>query len=419
MDSVYERILTSDPILKDILEENLEYNTDLIEKEGILLSKEHKYSLVFPTNINFKVDYDLPILLQNFLQDMFKIPTFNNMIMFENISTETDESFRIILSKIPFEIITAEHKNFFDFIIEKSIDFYDEYVYKNIAGFYINVDFKSIENSEILTLYQYITPFKINKNQEIEILKKNEFLKYNVFYMLEKSLKPITFKMIFLQGKNITTESNFIDSLIEKFKLNYKKEEIIERIENNNILIKNQDREKSFDSFFSTFNYKNKNEQNNYLCKINFHLYITLDLDEQKNYMKNIFNEILNLLEKTIMDTVFEFNNNTLPIHKAILVNEDIFMESIKIKKNFDQTYNYYQINQKYNNIFRYISKKNNIEFGSELLCIKKNIELSEKKCFEEIKKFKIKINHIIDKVFDNEYKNFYDKKNIIFKNNN
>lgn len=416
MTSVYKKILLNDPNLKNVLDNKVKFNTDLHEKEKILLSNEHKYSLVSPMTINFKVDYDLPVLLQNFLQDTFKIPTFNNMIMLENISTETDESFRIILSKIPFELIVSEYENYFDFIIEKNTEYYLEYDYKNISGFYINVDMKNINTTEILTLYQYITPFKINKNQEIEILKKNEFLKYNAFYILEKTSKPINFKMIFLQGKNINTENSFIEELIKKFNLTYTNEEILERIENNNILVNNQEREKSFDSYFSTFCCPDKNDIKKYICKINFNLYITLDFEKQKNYMKKIFNEILNILKKNISDTIFEFNNNNLPQNKGTIVNHDIFMETIKIKKNFNQLYNYYKINPKYNNIFNYICKKNNIEFGSDLLCIKKNTEFTNEKCFSEIEEFRNTINDIIDSSFKDVYKNFYDKKNELLK---
>lgn len=410
------KLLINDPNLKDILEEKKTFNTDLKEKKDILLSTEHKYSLTFPTNINFKVDYDLPLLVQNFLQDSFKIPSFNNMIMLKNETSETDESFRIILSKIPFEIIVAEDHDYFDFIIEKNIEFFTEYVYKNIAGFFLNVEIEPTENTEILTLYRYITPFKVNDNNEIEILKKNIFLKYNPFYILESNPKKIDFKMIFLQGKDISTDDEFIEDLIKKFNLNFTKEQILERIENNNILVKNQEREKNFDSYFSVYNYKDKNNKNNYLCKINFNLYTPLNFNKQKELMKKIFSQILTILKKNITETIFEFNNNTLPINKCILINEDIFMESIKIKKEYNQTYNYYQIKQKYNSLFRYICKKNNVDFGSDLLCIKKNKILNEKKCYEEIDNFKKTILEVIDKAFEHDYKDFYDNKNKLFK---
>lgn len=393
-----------DNLIEEInLHKSKKYLSTLDNDIKLLIENENKYNLIYNNCLSFLIKNNYTsILLQNFIQYNIKLPIFQNSVILENNSNDGNESFKILLSRIPFEIIVAEDDDFINYLLEQSLDIYNELVVNKICGFYLNVNINKIDVA--LTLYDYITPFIIDQDQ-IKILKKNDILKYWIFYINEKSSRSITFQMIFLTGNVNTVNNKIIQSLLETFDLkNETFESLKEKFDNNNILIKNQSREKNFTSYLTTLNY-----QENTLVKLNFNLYFTIDLDKQFKYHYGIISENLKNLRSLIKETIIEINEKR-ESYKYKIYNEEIYMQSIKIYKTYNPDFIYYKIFNKYNFLIYFICRCNNIPFGSDLLIINKNTILNESLCIQQIDVFE---NHILDtiKLFFNDIKPIFKQK--------
>lgn len=368
-----------------------------------LIENENKYNLIYNNCLSFLIKNNYTsILLQNFIQYNLKLPIFQNSVILENNSNDGNESFKILLSRIPFEIIIAEDDDFINYLLEQSLDIYNELVVNKICGFYLNVNINKIDVA--LTFYDYITPFIIEQDQ-VKILKKNNILKYWIFYISEKSSRSINFRMIFLTGNVNTVNNKIIQSILETFDLKDETfDSLKEKFDNNNILIKNQSREKNFTSYLTTLNY-----QENTIVKLNYNLYFTIDLEKQFKYHYGIISENLKTLRSLIKETIIEINEKRNS-YKYKIYNDEIYMQSIKIYKTYNPNLIYYKIFSKYNFLIYFICRCNNLPFGSDLLIIDKNTLLNESLCIEQIDAFE---NHILDiiKLFFDDIKPIFKQK--------
>lgn len=369
---------------------------------NLLLEDENKYNLIYNNTLSFLIKKNYTsILLQNFIQYNYKLPIFQNSVILENNSNDGNESFKTLLSRLPFELIVAEDDNFIEYLLEQSLDIYDELIINKICGFYLDVTINKLDVA--LTYYDYITPFIIEQDK-VKILKKNDILKYWIFYFIEKSSRATKFKMIFLTGNVNTINNKIIQSLIETFELNESFDNLKEQFDNNNILIKNQSREKNFTSYLTTLNHEEHT-----LVKLKYDLYFTIDLEKQYKYHYGIIAENLKTLKSLIKETILEINERKNS-YKYQLYNEEIYMQSIKIYKNYDPDKIYFKIFKKYNFLIYFICKCNNIPFGSDLLIINKNTIIQETLCMEQINIFETHILETITLFFKN-IKPLFEKK--------
>jgi hypothetical protein len=382
-----------DNLIEEInLHKDKKYLATIDEDIEILLDVENKYNLIYNNSLSFLIKHNYTaILLQNFIQYNLKLPIFQNSVILENNSNDSNESFKILLSRLPFELIVAEDDNFINYLLEQSLDVYDELVINKICGFYLNVTINKIDVA--LTFYDHIIPFIIEQDQ-VKILKKNDILKYWIFYFTEKSSRQTSFKMIFLTGNENSINNNIINSLIDVLDLDENFESLKEKFDNNNILIKNQNREKNFTSYITTLNYEDYS-----LVKLKFDLYFTINLDKQFHYHYHIIAEMLKLLKGIIKETIIEINEKK-DSYKYKICNDEIYMQSIKIFKNYRPDLTYFKIFKKYNFLISFICKCNNIPFGSNLLILNKNTILNESVCLDQINKFETNILDIITLFF-------------------
>lgn len=390
--------------------EDKEYIASIDDDTDLLLEIENRYNLTYINCLSFLIKNNYtPILLQNFLQHNYKIPIFQNSVILENNSNDSNESFKLVLSRLPFELIIAEVDNYSDYLIEQSSDIYEEMIINKVCGFYLDVLIN--KNDMALTLYDYITPFII-ENDKIKIIKKNDILKYWIFYKTEISSRNTIFKMIFISGNTSTVTNSIINSLIETLNLrNETFDSLKEKFENNNILINNQNREKFFTSYLTTLNF---NE--NSIVKLNYNLYFTLDIKKQHEYHVNIILENLKMLEALVSETIVEINERR-ESYKFRIYNDEIYMKTIKIFKRYNPDVIYFRIEKKYNFLFYFICRCNNIPFGSDLLMLKKNTILQESLCIQHLQTFEKKVISIINNFFKFNFKNTYVKKNNLLKN--
>lgn len=402
--SLIERLILEDQALERLFTKKVKYTSNIEDDYELLKEEVPKGYLTHQFQMNFLLnDNSSSILIQNFIQQYLKKPMFKNNIIIKNTTNDSEESAKILLQVLPYEIIVAEsNSSFFDYLIEISLDKYKEINYNKICGFYLNCVIKS--NSAIaLVLDNYITPFVI-ENDEVVILKKNKILKKWVYQLIEKDSKDNVLKGIFITGEPVHITKKLISSLKNKLELEESEEEIKEMFDNNSILIKDQKRESSDNSLLTSIIYEDKNKLNS-LNRIIFYYYFDVDLQKQKNYLLNAVEHSIKLLKISIEECVVSFNSKEQTNdHIFVDANDNVASNlSLFKKKSIQNKYNCYHISPNYNGLFKFICDNNDIEFGSNLLCIEKNSILSYEKCFNKLDEFYDTFSENINLFFDKD----------------
>ncbi|QKE44520.1 hypothetical protein Yalta_073 [Yalta virus] len=402
--SLIERLMLEDKALERLFKKKANYTSNIEDDYKLLKEEVPRGYLTHQFQMNFLLnDNSSSILIQNFIQQYLKKPMFKNNIIIKNTTNDSEESVKILLQVLPYEIITAESDlSFFDFLIEISLDKYKEINYNRLCGFYLNCVIKS--NSAIaLVLDNYITPFII-ENDEVIILKKNKLLKKWVYQLIEKDSKDNVLKGIFITGEPVHITKKLISSLKDKLHLSESEDEIKEMFDNNSILIRDQKRESSDNALLTSIIYEDKNKLNS-LNRIIFYYYFDIDLKKQKEYLLNVVEHSIKLLKISIEECVVSFNakeqtNDHIFVDANDNVNNNLTLFK---KKSIKNKYNCYHISPNYNGLFKFICDNNDIEFGSNLLCIEKNTVLSYEKCFDKLDMFYDTFLTNINSFFDND----------------
>lgn len=400
--NLIEQISIEDRALERLFKKKNNYTSNIIDDYDLLKQEVPKGYLTHQFQLNFLINNNSSsILIQNFIQQYLKRPMFKNNIIIKNTTNDSEESAKVLLQVLPYEIIVAESKEpFFDFLIEISLDKYQEIKYNRLCGFYLNCTIKS-NSAMALVLDNYITPFIII-NDEVIIVEKNKILKTWVYQLIEKDSKDNILQGIYITGEPIHITNKLIISLKEVLKLSNTEEEIKDMFNNNSILIRDQRRETSDNSLLTSIIYEHKNELNS-LNRLIFYYYFTIDKEKQKKYLIDVVNHSIKLLKISIEECVNSFNSKEQNNDHIFIEANDIVSNSLSLfkKKQISQKYNCYKIAPNYNGLFKFICDNNNIEFGSNLLCIKKNSVLSSDVCFEKLDEFYNIFFENINKFFD------------------
>jgi len=382
----------------------LNYTSNIEDDFELLKSEIPKGYLIHFIQLNFIIENNnAGILIQNFVQQYLERPMFKNNIIIENTTNDSVESYKICLQLLPYEIIVAESKiPFFNFLIENSLDKYNEVNYNQICGFYINCHIKS-NMSLALALDNYLTPFII-VNDEVVILEKNPILKKWIYQYIERDSKNNVFRGIYISGDETCINKKIITSLKNVLGLKEDEDELTELFNNNNILIRNQKRETSDISLLTTLIYPDKNVLNS-LNRVIFSYYFTIDKNKQKNRLLNIVEHSIKLLKIYIEECVTAFNSKeTTHNHIFTDVNKEVSKTLSQLKKKqIDKKYTCYNISPRYNVLFKFICENNDIEFGSNSLCVDKNVVLDYKNCFEKLDEFYEIFSKNLDTFFENQ----------------
>lgn len=402
-----KRLKQDDLSIERLFDSGKKYTSNIEDDFKLLKQEIPKGYLCHQIVLNFLLpDNDSSILVQKFIQQYLKKPIFQNNIVIKNTTNDSEESVKVILQNIPYEIIVAESNiPFFDFLIEISLDKYSEIKYNKIAGFYLNCVIKS--NSALaLSLDNYATPF-IVINDEVILIKKNHILKKWIYQYIEKDSKSNVLRAIYITGNVSHINQKLISSLKEVLKLEETEEELKEMFDNNNILIRDQKRETSDNSLLTNIVFEEDGKYNS-LNRIIFYYYFTIDKNKQKEYLLNVIEHSIKFLKIYIEECVNAFNSKETT-HEHIFkdVNQEVSRNlSLLKKKPMNNEYSCFNISPNYNGLFRFICKNNNIDFGSQLLCVKKNAILTSDKCFEKLDEFYKVFSNNVNTFFDNELEN-------------
>lgn len=402
---VIDRLVLEDRSLERLFKKKNKYTSNIDDDYELLKQEIPKGYLAHQIQLSFLIDQNTSsILIQNFIQQYLKKPIFKNNIIIKNTTNDSEESAKILLQVLPYEIIVAESDiPFFDFLIELSLDKYREVMYNRLAGFYLNCKIKS-NSAMALVLDNYITPFII-VNDEVVIIKKNALLKKWIYQFIEKDSKDNVLRGIYIMGEPGHITKKLISSLKHVLDLEETEDEIKEMFDNNSILIRDQNRETSDNSLLTSIIYEDEKGILNSLNRVIFYYYFDISKDKQKNYLLDVINHSIKLLKISIEECVNSFNSREQS-HDHIFTdaNEDISNSlSLFKKKQINNKHNCYHISPNYNGLFKFICDNNDIEFGSNLLCIEKNTILSYEKCFEKLDEFYETFSENINTFFDKD----------------
>lgn len=405
----HQIILDDREIYKPLFNKKKPYVTTLEHHEKNLLSDDMKDYLIHPIQICFLTENNnTGILFQNFIQRYFFRPRFNNNIILENNTNMIDESIKITQTLTPIEYIIAESKyDFFNFIIEKSINYSHEYIYNKIAGYYLNMTIPSMTSPE-LTFDKYITPFVI-ENNSIRIIPKNKILNKSIFAIFPKCTREQICRGIFISGSPEIITEDLITSLKITLDLPETEYDIMEQFNNNYTLIKDTKRENPY-NMIHVINCQNENNTIYYsITNISLNLYFTIELEKQKKFIIDLIQQskqlIKNILTMLVKNINVKITNN---------VNHDYYeTESHKIIKKLDDEYVHIKIPNDENIFYKFLCKNNQILFGHTTLKVRKNFNFTTTKSFELIDDYVEQFINTINNSFQNEIKKIYDKKQI------
>lgn len=387
--SLVEYLILEDPSIERLFKEKNDYTSNIKEDYKLLLQEIPKGYFAHQFQLNFLlINNTASILIQNFIQQYLKKPMFKNNIILKNTTNDSEESAKVLLQVLPHEIITAEAEQpFFDFLIEISLDDHKEMKFNKICGFYVNCLIKS-NLSMALVLDNYVTPFVI-VNDDVVIIKKNNIFKKWVYQIIEKDSKDNVFRGIYITGESLHITKKLISSLKNRLQLEETEEQITEMFNNNSILINGQRRETSDNSLLTTVIYEDGKHLNS-LNRIIFYYYFDIDIKKQKQYLLDIVEHSIKLLKISIEECVSSFNSKD-QVNDHIFKNEDKTVNTdlaLFKKKSIEKKFNCYRIYPNYNTMVKFICDNNNIEFGSNMLCVEKNTKLSYNECFNKLDEF-------------------------------
>lgn len=373
-----------------------------------LLKKAIKKGLcIYPLEVAFKSENNsVSILIRKFiLENLFK-PIFNNNIILENTFNVGHESVKLNLSSLPFELVISQtNEDLFSFIAERSRDNFDEINYKTIFGFYYEIE-SDTEKGFYALLHDHYTPFII-ENDNVILIEKTETAKYCISQVVEKNATVFSLRSIFISGHPDDITPGVIKSLKKELDLQETEDQIQELFTNNNILVRNQNRELFDTRFLMPLILKDENDDLISINNISFPFFFKQNTDKQKKFLFDIISNVVKFLKIEIDKCVFAFNENEL---------SDIYSEAEKDLKtscnmakwgSLSKKYRYYKINPKYNHIFDHICTCNDLDFGSKLLCIAEGIKLDDIKAKQKLDDFQKDFENSIEMFFKNNLTSF------------
>lgn len=374
---VIKMFCESDKTIKKIFDDRkIMYSSNYEEDIELLNDLKNMGLQTYTIYLNFLTKNNLSnLVIRNYIFQFLKTPIFCNNVILENTTNDSNEAAKFHLQKIPFVLIAAESEYpFIDFMIEKCLT-NDFLKFNKIIGFYI--DCKVSTNKTIFAnMEKYSTIFLI-ENEEVKILQKNDILKKWPYQRIDTGSKNKIFRGLYLTGRPEHISDKLLLSLKNTLNLSETFDELKELYENNKILLKNQDRENS-PQILIPYVFE-ENDEEMVLNRFVFDYYFGIDKNKQKDFILDILKKSIYLI-KTHSSEMVEFFNQ-------------------------DTDNNYHKIEKSKNSLIKFICEYNDLEFGTDVLFIPKNIKINTDLCFEKLDEFYLQCENIINDFFEKNEK--------------
>lgn len=365
----------SDTTIKKIIDNRkLEYSSNYEEDLELLEKLKNKGLCTYTIFLNFLTKDNLAsLIIRNYIFQYFKVPIFCNNVILENTTNDSIEAAKFHVQKIPFQLIAAESTiQFSEFMIEKNL-YNDSLKFDKLIGFYINCKVKT-DKTIFANIEKYATLFLV-ENDEIVILEKNDILKKWPYQRIDPGSKDKIFRGIYITGRPENITERLLNSLKDNLNLIESVEELKEAFDNNNILIKNQDRETSL-QLLSPFVFE-ENDVEFVLNRLTIDYYFGIDKEKQRNFISDIVERSIDLIKIHSTKVVDDFNSDS------------------------ENVIRYHEITKENNSLIKFISDCNNLEFGTDVLFIPKNTILSTEMCFKKLDDFNKQFKSILYNFFE------------------